>query len=227
MSHLRNARSTPLLVPCFWSRTDAGVTLVEMLVVVVILGIAASIVIPGFLFVLRRERLNAVALEVAGHFETIRALSAEKVSALSSQGGCVITLAAPTSSAQEGHIIAASSACGRGGAGSVSVPAGLGETFRIAHSVPRALTANSPGDDDPCDPLLPCVGSATIVFSPRGMWSFDATGNVEQDLEVRIALASGGGPKRCVRMSSILGSIEIGSASDNNVQATCTSWGSI
>jgi type II secretory pathway pseudopilin PulG len=202
-------------------------TLTELMVLVVILGITASIAIPGFLFVLRRERLNAVALEVAGHFEAIRALAAEQVAEQATEGGCAITLTAPTSSAREGHVIAASSQCGRGGSGSVSVPAGLGETFKIAHSVPRALTSNPPDDIDSCDPLVPCVGATTIVFSPRGMWSFDAIGNVEQDLEVRIALATGGGPKRCVRMSSILGAIEIGSAADNNVQTSCTSWGRI
>jgi Tfp pilus assembly protein FimT len=206
---------------------EAGVTLVESLVLVVIIGIAAAIAVPGFMFVLRRERVNAVALEVAGHFEAMRALAAEQVATEVTEGGCVITLAAPTASAQSGHVIAGSSDCGRGGAGSLTVPEGLGETFKIAHSVPRALTTNAPDDVDSCDPSVPCVGSTTIVFSPRGMWSFDAVGNVEQDLEVRIALATGGGPKRCVRMSSILGSIEIGSASDGNVQTTCTSWGSI
>lgn len=227
MKPSRKPQLVQLLIRNSWRHGCAGLSLPELMVLVVIIGIASSIAIPSFSFVLRRERVNAVALEVAGHFETIRALAAEKVAQQASEGGCVITLAAPTLAAKEGHVIAASSACGRGGAGSVSVPAGLGETFKIAHSVPRALTTNPPDDIETCDPLLPCVGTATIVFSPRGMWSFDAVGNVEQDLEVRIALAKGGGPKRCVRMSSILGSIEIGSGPDDNVQTTCTSWGSI
>jgi prepilin-type N-terminal cleavage/methylation domain-containing protein len=80
--------------------SELGFSLTELLVVVSILGIAAAISIPSFLFVLRRERVNAIALEAAGWLEEARSQSAREVNldllALneddSNKGGCAIVL---------------------------------------------------------------------------------------------------------------------------------------
>lgn len=206
------------------SSRNPGFSLVEAVVIVAIVGIVAAIAVPSFFFVLRRERVNAVALELAGWLEQVRSASSEMVASSSSDGGCSITISGPSASASAGYELAKSD-CNRW-SNVAKVPADIGSTFRIGHSVPRALTANPP-DADTCGSGFLCVGSATLVFSPRGMWSIDATGDLDEDIEIRVALSDGQGPKRCVRLSSILGAIDIGSSSDGDVSATCSSWGGI
>jgi type II secretory pathway pseudopilin PulG len=205
--------------------TPNGFSLAETVVVVLILAVSAAVILPTSVSVLRRERVNALALELAGWLEEVRALSARQVTsdAKKNEAGCSITISAPSDSVKPGDDIAAAANCNARNP-KVSVPRDLNANLKVAHSVPTALIQDS--DDDNCAVLV-CTKSVTVNFTPRGMWSFSNTAGVVQDLEIRIALADGRGPKRCVRMSSILGSIDIGSGDDGNTSSTCERWGQI
>lgn len=220
-------------------RSRAAFTLPELLVAVAVLGIVATIAIPSFAFVLRRERVNAIALETAGWLEEARAQSSREVNRDvleagdddSQEGGCVIILGGENANATTGDVIATveSSAPGRCEVrqASLVVPDTQGEEFKIRVF---GLGSGTP-EGDPLNPCksgmgMVCSGSVSLFFTPRGMWSSSSI-EADQNLEIRIVQADGKGPKRCVRVSSILGSIDIGKSSDGNISTTCSQWGSI
>ena len=198
---------------------NSGYSLAEVLVVVVIIGIVSSIAIPSFLFVLRRERVNAVALEIAGWLEEARSISAREVRTQVIQdavaerniGGCSISINGSLPNASEGSQIASVSGCAARNA-NLLIPPVQGSQFNIAVFT-GAGAAQS--------------GSLNLYFTPRGMWSSETPELQDQDLEIRVVLNDGRGPKRCVRISSILGSIDIGTSSSGDLTASCTSYGSI
>lgn len=220
-------------------RPSAGFTLPELLIAATILGIVATIAIPSFAFALRRERVNAIALEAAGWLEEARAQSSREVNrevlaageADSDTGGCVIILGGETANATTGDIIATveSSAPGRCEVRqrSLVIPDTQGQKFKVRVF---GLGSGKPEGDElnPCEPSMGmvCAGSVSLYFTPRGMWSSSSI-EADQNLEIRIAHADGSGPKRCVRVSSILGSIDIGKSSDGNISTTCSDWGAI
>jgi prepilin-type N-terminal cleavage/methylation domain-containing protein len=196
-----------------------GFSLVEVLVVVVIIGIISGIAIPSFLFVLRRERVNAVALEIAGWLEEARSISAREVrteviqNAVTERniGGCSISLNSSLVGAAESSQIATVSGCSARNA-SLLVPPTQGASFNIG-----TFTGSGGAQS----------GSLNLYFTPRGMWSSETAELQNQDLEIRIVLSDGQGPKRCVRISSILGSIDIGRSSSGDLSTACTNYGSI
>ena len=219
--------------------SELGFSLTELLVVVSILGIAAAISSPSFLFVLRRERVNAIALEAAGWLEEARSQSAREVNldllALneddSNKGGCAIVLGGPNSKAKAGDILAAvegvSSILCNVRQKNLVVPDTQAAVFKTAV---YGLGAGRPESDplNPCKPAMGrrCDGSISLFFTPRGMWSSTSIED-DQNLELRIAHADGAGPKRCVRISSILGSIDIGRGSNGDLATSCDDWGAI
>jgi Tfp pilus assembly major pilin PilA len=208
---------------------QAGFTLVEQLVIVAVIGILAAIVVPSFLFVLRRERVNALAFEIAGWLEEIRSIAAREVNPNAMAGGCAIVIAAQQADAQAGDVVAGISGCAAREP-QLRVPDTWGGRFRIGHSIPVGSISNAPTAAD-CSasgiPTALCSGSVRLFFTPRGMWSSDSVANLSDDLEIRIAPADGAGPRRCVRLSSILGSIDIGSASAGGVSSGCDSYARI
>ena len=224
---------------CTVKHSEAGLTLTELLVVVAILSISAAISLPSFLFVLRRERVNATALEVAGWLEEARSQSAREVNQAalaaglddSEEGGCVIILGGPTSNAKTGDIIATVESVSVEGCDvrqkNLIIPDTQGELLRTAVF---GLGSGSPESDplNPCTPAMAmrCEGSVSLFFTPRGMWSSTSI-EAGQNLEVRIAHADGAGPKRCVRISSIIGSIDIGRGSSGDLASSCDNWVSI
>lgn len=216
-----------------------GFALAELLVTVAILGIVASIAIPSFAFVLRRERINAIALEAAGWLEEARSQSAREVNqdvlafdeSDSDEGGCAIILAGPNNMATSGDIIATVESVSAGRCDvrqkSLLLPDVQGGKLKIA--VFGLGAGKAEGDsDNPCKSTMGmlCPGSVSLFFTPRGMWSSSSIEG-DQNLEIRIVHADGDGPKRCVRISSILGSIDIGRSIDGNLSSSCDDWGAI
>ncbi|SBO43212.1 Prepilin-type N-terminal cleavage/methylation domain protein [Cyanobium sp. NIES-981] len=190
-NHIRNSKTTP--------QEAEGITTIELLIVVVILGIAASVSIVGMNSVLRRERINSVALEVAGWLEEVRNLAARRVDSSTGTGGCAITLS-PGSSMTSGAVLASvETACSPRDAQQLRVPGNLsGSTVSMA-----STNGNS------------------IIFTPRGLWI--ASPAVSGALEIKLLL-DGGGPLRCVRLSETLGSVDIGRANATTVSASCSDY---
>lgn len=221
------------------NKAQAGLTLPELLVTIVIIGIMSSIVIPSFVFVLRRERVNAIALEAAGWLEEARSQSAKEVNqdvlefdeSDSDRGGCVIILGGPNNAASSNDVIATVESVSPGLCDvrqkALLIPDTQGGEFKTA--VFGLGAGKAEGDsENPCKPSMgmPCEGSVSLFFTPRGMWSSSSVDG-DQNLEIRIVHADCEGPKRCVRISSILGSIDIGRSADGNISSSCNDWGSI
>ena len=72
-------------------RPCPGFSLPELLVIVVIIGVIGAVGIGGFNFLVRRARVQSVALEVAGWLEQVRNAAADEVIANTAAGGCVVT----------------------------------------------------------------------------------------------------------------------------------------
>lgn len=158
----------------------------ELLVVVVIMGVTAAVGIGGFFFLLRRERANSVALEVAGWIEYVRNAAADEVSAQADAGGCVITFSTGNGQAAGDQLASVDDACT------------LPETIlRIPTGVQQGTVSTSISE-----------GSSPVIFTPRGLWT-NNQGQTGQDFQLDIEL-DGGGPLRCVRLSPTLGLVEIG-----------------
>lgn len=211
------------------SDRSRGYTVTELMVIVVVIGIVSAIAVPSLLFVLRRERVNALAYEVAGWLEATRSIAAREVNPDALAGGCAIVIAASQSDAAAGAVIAGISGCAARES-QLRVPDTWGGRFRISHSIPTGSISNAPTAADCTASGIPsglCTGSVRLFFTPRGMWSSDSVANLNDDLEIRIAPADGSAPRRCVRLSSILGSIDIGSANAGGVQAGCDSYAQI
>ncbi len=206
-----------------------GYTLTELMVTVAVLGVVAAIAVPSFLFVLRRERVNALAFEIAGWLEESRSIAARAVNPNPSAGGCAIVIAAPQADAQAGDVIAGITGCAARDT-QLRVTDTWGGRFRISHSIAAGSITNAPTAADCTASGIPstlCSGSVRLFFTPRGMWSSDSVANLSDDLEIRIAPADGSAPRRCVRLSSILGSIDIGSANAGGVTTGCDNYARI
>lgn len=202
---------------------SSGYTLIEQLVTVAVIGIVTAIVVPTFQTVLRREQVNAVAYEAAGWLEEARSISAREVNPDAQAGGCAIIISGPQAQVASGAVLAGLRGCAAREP-HLHIPATWGGRFRIDHSINAASISNAPTADDCAASGIPsaqCAGSIRLFFTPRGMWSSDSVQNLQADLEIRIAPADGAGPKRCVRLSSILGSIDIGEGGDGDVDAVC------
>lgn len=180
-------------------RQSAGFSLPELLVIVVILGAIGAVGIQGFFFLVRRARVQSVAVEVAGWLEQVRNAAADEVTANNLQGGCVVTFDTGDRSAGQ-QIAAVDAAC--------NVPE---TTLRV----PQEVQQDSVN--------LNAVGSP-FTFTPRGMW-IDGQGAPGQTMQLTIRL-NNALPVRCVRLSPALGTVEVGRP-PNSASATCDNWQTI
>lgn len=175
----------------------AGFTLPELLVVIVILGVIGSVGIQGFFFLVRRARVQSVALEVAGWLEQVRNAAADEVFP---RQGCQITFATGTL------------------AGGVQLAA-VDQTGG-ACPFPEPVLRVPPGVQ--LDTVqIAVAGTNPLVFTPRGLWIAPG-GAIGQNFLLSMTL-TGGGPLRCIRLTPTLGSVEIGRP-PNSAGDTCTNW---
>ena len=200
------------------SFASSGVTLVEWVIAVLILGIISSLAIGQSLAILRRERINSVAVALAGWIEEVRNLSLKEVTGARASGdvGCLIQFQSSFSQGPGGTSIATvNSDCapvangltsrltqGSGGTtvGEFVIPFNLVGTIAYSYAQTNLTTA------------------PTIAYTPRGTWipASDASG----DLVIKLFL-NDGGPMRCLRISETLAFVDIGSLNTNNSNDSC------
>lgn len=174
----------------------ASFSLLELMVVVAIIGMINGLTIAFSGREWEREKLNAVALGLAGWLEEIRGNALRQTSDTASSGGCVVTVNT-LNNAAAGTTVASVSPTDCAKAPSFVLPG-------LTNNADRYNIANTNG--------------ATIVFTPRG----SVTANT--DAIVRIFLI-GNTRLRCVSVSSILGLIRVGSNSQAaSVAASCSDY---
>jgi prepilin-type N-terminal cleavage/methylation domain-containing protein len=170
-----------------------GFTLVELLVIIAIIGVIGAFGFSGFFFLVRRARVQSVALEMAGWIENVRNAAADNVSSTRTAGGCAMTFTTATSASAGTQIASVDNACP------------VSETvLRVPNEVQQDSIAAT------------VTGGPTVIFTPRGVWTTASGGSDAgasaapgETFTVLISLASGG-PSRCIRLSPALGSVEIG-----------------
>jgi prepilin-type N-terminal cleavage/methylation domain-containing protein len=178
---------------------SAGFTLPELLVIVVILGVIAAVGSGAFFYLIRRARVQSVALEVAGWLEQVRNTAADRVADTAQEGGCLVAFTSDTYNA--GEPIA-----------SADCP--------MAEPILRV----PPGVQDD-SVTIDVAGPSSFVFTPRGMW-IDTSGSPggANDNEFQLTIRLNNSlPIRCVRLSPTLGSVEIGRP-PNSTEAICQNW---
>ncbi|MCP9926336.1 GspH/FimT family protein [Cyanobium sp. CH-040] len=173
-----------------------GFTLPELLVIVVIIGVIAAVGISGFFFLVRRARVQSVALEVAGWLEQVRNAAADEVTANRVAGGCRVAFDNGDRFAG-GQIATVDQDC--------TFPEAI---LRVPLSVQQDFVNLEP------------VGSP-VTFTPRGLW-VDSANVPGTNFQLTISL-NGDLPVRCIRLSPALGAVEIGRP-PNSASDTCTIW---
>ena len=130
----------------------------------------------------QRERVNAVALGLAGWLEEVRGNALRQTSDTPSSGGCQVTVSTLTN-ATAGTTLASVTPSDCASPATVVFPG-------VTGNVDRYNTATT--------------NAATIVFTPRGSVTSST------DAVVKIFLV-GSRQLRCVRVSAILGLVRVGS----------------
>lgn len=185
------------------SCSDRGISLVELLIVVSILGVFAGISLPSFFRFLQRERLHSVALETAGWLESVRNVAANQVSGSTNAGGCQVTFSQGTLSANS-VLATVNSEC------SASLPT---PELRIPAGIQQdtvQVSVSGPSD-------------RIVIFTPRGLW-INSAGEPGPSFQLSLTLANSGGLLRCVRLSPALGAVEIGRPDSST---SCNRWESL
>ncbi len=175
-----------------------GFTLMELMAILATVGLFCSIGISASGDSWRRERVNAVAIELAGWLDTVRRASTKgNACQVTISGG---TLPAGATLATATQIVTAqsiASTCLASQPLAISDSLGNSTSFTVA-----------PG------------GSTSFKFTPRG--TVNAAGSNTQltsPIVIAISLEGSAGPLRCVRISEGLGLISIGSS--NSSSGTC------
>ncbi|MFN5119710.1 MAG: GspH/FimT family pseudopilin [Cyanobacteriota bacterium] len=159
---------------------QSGFTLVELLITVAVLGVFGAIVIGFSGNEWRRDRINTVAIELAGWLEEIRSNSLRETNITPSLGGCEVTFTAI--SAASGSTQLASVTPTRCAANPL---------FRVTSLVGNATYSSASSN------------GTQIIFTPRGT----AMNTAPIELRLRI---DGHTFLRCVQVSENLGLIRIG-----------------
>lgn len=154
---------------------------------VVIIGVIGAVGISGFRFLVRRARVQSVALEIAGWIENVRNGAADSIvpSDLADpvDGGCAINFIADATLPAGSELA------------TVDPPNCIPENRLV---IPDSIRPDS----------VTISGLETVVFTPRGLWT-DDEGSPGDGMAISITLVPVG-PERCVRLTPVLGAVEIG-----------------
>ncbi|MEB3275884.1 MAG: prepilin-type N-terminal cleavage/methylation domain-containing protein [Cyanobacteriota bacterium] len=169
----------------------AGYTIVEMVVVVAIIAVGASIAIGVSGREIRRERINSAAVGLSGWLEEVRRAALKG-------NPCFITISASSGIAR-GGILASASEVPMAGATARPDRCQATQPFRVADE----------------------VGSDRVALSPSLTFSFGTLGTVTPttDKEVVLTLIRPGGQSdlaRCLRIRGMMGFTELGNRSGSS-----------
>jgi hypothetical protein len=188
--------------------------------------------IMSFFFLVRRARVQSVAMEAAGWIENVRNHAANRVDTDPDAGGCgiIFVRGSSTSPLVAGNTLAqVDSDCRITlSENNLRVPAIL-QQDSVAVNVCQGTAATSPAN---CSSAAPSniatfaeSDPADVTFTPRGLW-IDRDGDYGDYLFLTISLRAGfGSPAllRCVRLTPTLGSVSIGRP-PNSAGTQCTQW---
>ena len=187
--------------------SNTGFSVTELLAVVAVVGILSAVGVHTSGNEWRRERVNAVATELAGWLETVRRTSLKG-------NACQVTISG--GNLATGATLATASELLAGNGISIPITANpsiannclTGQPLQISGTLGNSTYAVAPS------------GSTSFKFTPRGTVNA-AAANTQLAIPVviEISLAGSGGPLRCVRISEGLGLISVGSS--NSSGGTC------
>ena len=164
--------------------------------VVAIIGLINGITVAMSGQEWQRERVNAVAIGLAGWLEEVRGNALRETSDTSSSGGCVVSVSS-LSNAAAGSTLASVAPTTCASSATFVIPGVINNADRYDIGLTNA---------------------ATITFTPRGSVTSSS------DALVQIFLV-GTRQLRCVRVSAILGLVRIGSnAAASSSTASCTDF---
>ncbi|MDM7954465.1 MAG: prepilin-type N-terminal cleavage/methylation domain-containing protein [Cyanobium sp. CZS 25K] len=182
--------------------SNAGFTIIEIIIVTVLVGIISAVGIHASGNEWRRERVNAVATELAGWLEAVRRTSLKG-------NACQVTISGGSLSG--GATLATASELLSNGPNPNPTIANnclTGQPMRISETLGHSTYVIAPG------------GNTSFKFTPRGTVNAAAANTqLTSPVVIAISLAGTSGPTRCVRISEGLGLISVGAS--NAIAVTC------